>query len=366
MPTPLRITVAMSGGVDSSVTALLLKQQGHDISGLFMKNWENEDPDSPCTAEIDLTDAIGVADKLGIDIDGENFAEEYRQHVFEHFIAEHEAGRTPNPDILCNKEIKFRVFLNHALTKGAEKVATGHYARIDKVDDHYRLLKGLDQNKDQSYFLYTLGQFELSHSLFPVGELQKGSVRELAAEAGFDNHDKKDSTGICFIGERDFRPFLKRYISSNPGAIKSVSGETMGEHDGLMFYTLGQRQGLGIGGIAESSGEPWYVVDKDNDNNVLLVAQGHNHPRLFHQYLSADELHWVSGETPNLPLRCRAKIRYRQHDQACVINAGDDGKLIVNFDESQRAVTPGQAIVFYQDDVCLGGGTIVSKWNTHD
>ncbi len=366
MQTPKRIIVAMSGGVDSSVSALLLKQQGHDISGLFMKNWENEDPDSPCTAEIDLGDAIGVADKLGIEIDGENFAEEYRTHVFQHFISEHEAGRTPNPDILCNKEIKFRVFLNHALGRGAGKVATGHYARIDKIDDRYRLLKGLDSNKDQSYFLYTLGQFELSHSLFPIGELEKNRVRELAADAGFDNHNKKDSTGICFIGERDFRPFLKRYIEPQPGSIKSVDGEILGEHEGLMFYTLGQRQGLGIGGKAESSGEPWYVVDKDDPTNTLLVAQGHNHPRLFHQHLSANELHWVSGEPPQLPLHCRAKIRYRQTDQACLISPGENNAVVVSFDQAQRAVTPGQAIVFYQDEVCLGGGTITAKWNNDD
>jgi len=363
MSNPLHITVAMSGGVDSSVTALLLKEQGHNISGLFMKNWENEDPDSPCTAEIDLSDAIGVADKLGINIDGENFAAQYREHVFEHFINEHRAGRTPNPDILCNKEIKFKVFLNHALAKGAEKVATGHYARIDYVDGHYRLLKGLDNNKDQSYFLYTLGQHELSHSLFPIGEMEKQTVRELAAKAGFDNHNKKDSTGICFIGERDFRPFLKRYISPQPGPIQTVDGETLAEHEGLMFYTLGQRQGLGIGGIAESSGEPWYVVDKETENNALIVAQGLNHPRLFHQHLSADTLDWVSGETPELPLRCRAKIRYRQEDQACNVRLDEQLGLVVDFDEPQRAVTPGQAIVFYQDDVCLGGGTIVSKWN---
>ncbi|MBL1433866.1 MAG: tRNA 2-thiouridine(34) synthase MnmA [Gammaproteobacteria bacterium] len=363
MSNPLRITVAMSGGVDSSVTALLLKEQGHQVSGLFMKNWENEDPDSPCTAEIDLADAIGVADKLGINIDGENFAAQYREHVFEHFISEHRAGRTPNPDILCNKEIKFKVFLNHALAQGAEKVATGHYARIDYVNNHYRLLKGLDGNKDQSYFLYTLGQHELSHSLFPIGELEKHVVRELAANAGLENHNKKDSTGICFIGERDFRPFLKRYISPQPGPIKTLEDETLGEHEGLMFYTLGQRQGLGIGGIAESSGEPWYVVDKELDNNILLVAQGHNHPRLFHQHLSADTLDWVSGKPPSLPLNCYAKIRYRQSDQACCVRQDDKLGLIVDFDEPQRSVTPGQAIVFYQGDVCLGGGTIVSKWN---
>lgn len=363
MSNPMRITVAMSGGVDSSVTALLLKEQGHQISGLFMKNWENEDPDSPCTAEIDLSDAIGVADKLGIDIDGENFAEQYREQVFEHFISEHRAGRTPNPDILCNKEIKFKVFLDHALKNGAEKVATGHYARIDYVDNGYRLLKGLDENKDQSYFLYTLGQHELGHSLFPIGELEKHVVRDLAAKAKFDNHDKKDSTGICFIGERDFRPFLKRYIAPQPGPIKTVDGEIIGEHEGLMFYTLGQRQGLGIGGIAQSSGEPWYVVDKDTDANTLVVAQGHNHPRLFHQHLSADTLHWVSGNTPQLPLNCHAKIRYRQSDQACRLQSDDKLGLVVDFDQPQRSVTPGQAIVFYQGDVCLGGGTIVSKWN---
>ncbi len=366
MFTPLRITVAMSGGVDSSVTALLLKRQGHQVSGLFMKNWENEDPDAPCTAEIDLADAISVADKLGIDIDGENFAAEYREHVFEHFISEHRAGRTPNPDILCNKEIKFKVFLNHALARGAEKVATGHYARIDCVNGIYRLLKGLDSNKDQSYFLYTLGQHELSHSLFPIGELDKKVVRKLAADAGLDNHDKKDSTGICFIGERDFRPFLKRYIAPQPGPIETVDGDIVGAHEGLMFYTLGQRQGLGIGGIAKSSGEAWYVVDKDSSENVLVVAQGHHHPRLFHQHLSADTPYWVSGHAPAMPLRCHAKIRYRQSDQACTVRQGDNHCLIVDFDEPQRAVTPGQAIVFYQEDICLGGATIVSKWNMHD
>lgn len=363
-PSPLRITVAMSGGVDSSVAALLLKQQGHDVSGLFMKNWENEDPNSPCSAEIDLHDAINVAEKLGIAIDGENFAAEYRQHVFQHFIDAHRAGRTPNPDILCNKEIKFRVFLNHALDRGADKVATGHYARVDFQDGHYRLRKGRDANKDQSYFLYTLGQRELGRTLFPVGELEKREVRRLAAAAAFDNAAKKDSTGICFIGERNFRPFLKQFIAPQTGPIMSVDGKTIGEHEGLMFYTLGQRQGLGIGGIAETSGEPWYVVDKLLDSNVLVVAQGDHHPRLFHRHLSVEELHWVSGEAPPLPCRCTAKIRYRQSDQPCQLLAGSNGQLEVTFAEPQRAVTPGQAIVFYQDDICLGGGTIASKWNS--
>ena len=357
-----RIIVGMSGGVDSSVSALLLQRQGHDVSGLFMKNWEDNDPDKPCPAAIDAEDAMQVCDRLNIDFDAVNFADEYWQRVFAHFIEEYRCGRTPNPDVLCNREIKFKAFLDYALNHGAEYIATGHYARIDKQDDHYRLLKGLDNDKDQSYFLYLLGQPQLAHSLFPLGELNKPEVRKIAEQHKFSNHSKKDSTGICFIGERKFNEFLQKYLPAQPGDIYSTDNELLGQHHGLMFHTIGQRKGLGIGGRKDDSGEAWFVIAKDIEKNILYVAQGNNHPLLFSSTLTADKPHWISGKTPRWPLHCHAKIRYRQPDQACTVTILDHGNdqqsLQVCFEEPQRAISPGQSIVFYQDDECLGGAII--------
>ena len=352
----------MSGGVDSSVAALLLQRDGYDVCGLFMKNWDENGaglpPDSPCTAAQDMQDALAVCTALGIPFDGENYAHEYRERVFRYFLEEHRHGRTPNPDILCNREIKFKVFLDHALALGAAKIATGHYARIDHRDGRYRLLKARDAQKDQSYFLYTLGQRELAATLFPLGELTKPEVRRLARAAGFVNHAKKDSTGICFIGERDFTGFLRHYFAAQPGAMQTPDGESVGTHNGLVFYTIGQRQGLGLGGQQGRSGEPWFVIGKDLEHNVLIVGQGHDHPMLFSRSLAAVQLQWVAREAPETPLRCTAKTRYRQADQACVVTlTGNDGCEVI-FDTPQRAVTPGQSVVFYLEDECLGGGVI--------
>ncbi|VAW85773.1 tRNA-specific 2-thiouridylase MnmA [hydrothermal vent metagenome] len=364
-PSTQQIIVGMSGGVDSSVTALLLQQQGLSVSGIFMKNWEDKDPDGTCPATIDANDAMRVCDKIGIPMDAVNFASEYWDHVFQYFLDEYKSGRTPNPDILCNKEIKFKAFLDYAIQQGADKIATGHYARITEEDSQFKLLKGKDNNKDQSYFLYTLGQAQLSKALFPLGELSKSEVRKIAAEAGFENHAKKDSTGICFIGEREFKTFLNTYLPAQPGEIQTLDGKTIGKHDGLMFHTIGQRKGLKIGGLKEdSSGEPWYVVDKDLEHNVLLVAQGTNHPALFKQALNAIDLHWVSGQSPTPPYRCSAKVRYRQQDQPCTITSIEDGIASIQFEQPQRAVTPGQSIVFYNQDECLGGGIIDQIGNT--
>jgi tRNA-specific 2-thiouridylase len=354
---PQRVIVGMSGGVDSSVAALLLKQQGYAVSGLFMKNWEDF-PDGECPAIQDSQDVMAVCDQLGIEMDGINFAKEYWDRVFSYFLEEYRRYRTPNPDVLCNKEIKFKAFLDHALAKGADKIATGHYAKVEFRDGRYRLLKAADLNKDQTYFLYTLGQPQLSRTLFPLGDLTKPEVRKIAADAHFVNHDKKDSTGICFIGELDFKNFLNRYLPAQRGEMRTPEGKLVGQHDGLMFYTLGQRQGLGIGGLKDTNGEPWFVVGKDVEHNVLLVAQGHDHPLLYSDSLEAGQLHWVSGEAPTMPLRCAAKTRYRQTDQDCVLTALEDGRCLVSFDTPQRAVTPGQSVVFYQGDECLGGGII--------
>lgn len=353
-----RIVVGMSGGVDSSVAALLLQREGHTVSGLFMKNWEETDPAGACPAERDVRDALAVCDQLGIELDAVNFAAAYRERVFSHFLREYTAGRTPNPDILCNSEIKFRVFLDHALTAGAERIATGHYARVEESDGVHRLLKGRDPVKDQSYFLHALTQEQLARAIFPLGGLLKSEVRRIARAAGFVNHAKRDSTGICFIGERNFREFLGRYLPAQAGEIRSVDGQLLGRHDGLMFYTLGQRKGLGIGGSADGSGEAWYVVTKVVAENVLVVAQGHDHPSLFSQELVADRFHWITGEAPvRQPYRCRAKTRYRQSDQSCMIDY-QEGRCRVRFDQPQRAVTPGQSVVLYDGDVCLGGGVI--------
>ena len=354
------VVVGMSGGVDSSVAAYLLKEQGYQISGAFMKNWEedHDDPDYPCTALDDMRDALNVCEQLGIELDAQNFSKEYKDRVFKYFLQEYEAGRTPNPDILCNREIKFKAFLEYALQQGADKMATGHYARIDEIDGRYRLLRGKDDNKDQTYFLYTLGQYALSKSLFPVGELEKPKVRQLAEQAGFENHGKKDSTGICFIGERNFRPFLQRYLFSKPGEIHSPEGDYLGEHRGAIFYTLGQRGGLGIGGKQNSDGSPWYVVAKDLSRNIITAAQGHDHPLLFSQSLRAIDMHWVSGQAPKAPYTCIAKVRHRQADQVCTIDYCDEQTCHVTFAQPQRAVTPGQSIVFYQGEECLGGAII--------
>ncbi|MFZ5594669.1 MAG: tRNA 2-thiouridine(34) synthase MnmA [Pseudomonadota bacterium] len=363
-PSKSRVIVGLSGGVDSSVSALLLQQQGYDVSGLFMKNWEDKDPDGHCPAAIDARDALAVCGRLGIVLDAVNFAKEYWDRVFRYFLDEYSRGRTPNPDILCNKEIKFKAFLDYALTQGADFIATGHYARVARRDGLYRLLKGRDINKDQSYFLYTLGQRQLSKTLFPVGELTKPEVRRIATEAGFANHAKKDSTGICFIGERDFKDFLSRYLPAQPGEMRTPEGELIGRHDGLMYYTLGQRQGLGIGGRQGDNGEPWFVAGKELASNTLIVVQGHDHPLLYSRHLVTNNLHWTSGAQPGLPLRCTAKTRYRQPDQTCTLMALDNDTCCVTFDQPQWAVTPGQSVVFYSGEECLGGGVIEHTGDT--
>jgi len=361
-----RVMVGMSGGVDSSVAALLLLEQGYQVEGLFMKNWDEDDDTQYCTAKADLADAQAVCKHLGITLHTANFAAEYWDNVFEHFIEEYRAGRTPNPDILCNREIKFKAFLDYATALGADLIATGHYACIDyrngPAGAQTLLLKGLDANKDQSYFLSAVNEDSLSRSLFPVGALEKSAVRALAAQHGFVTHDKKDSTGICFIGERKFKDFLQRYLPAQPGMIETIDGEVIGKHQGLMYHTYGQRQGLGIGGLQTHGEAPWYVVGKDLERNVLLVAQGNEHPRLFSSALLATQVAWINHKAPQLPLECTAKIRYRQADQACTVASSGDGSkpdaVRVTFAVPQRAVTPGQTIVFYQDDVCLGGAVI--------
>lgn len=353
-----RIVVGMSGGVDSSVAALLLQRQGYHTSGVFMKNWQETDPTFPCTAANDARDAADVCDRLGVEFDAVEFVREYWERVFEHFLAEHRLGRTPNPDVLCNKEVKFKAFLDHALRQGADYIATGHYARVRETQGEYQLLKARDAGKDQTYFLYTLDQAQLARTLFPLGDLHKSEVRRIAAEAGFANAAKKDSTGICFIGERDFARFLSRYLPARAGDIRSAEGELLGSHQGLMHYTLGQRKGLGIGGRREAEASPWYVADKDLASNTLIVVQGHDHPRLFKSGLVARDMHWIAGAAPALPLACHAKTRYRQPDQACTVNLRDDGGYEVVFAQPQRAVTPGQSLVLYRGEQCLGGGII--------
>lgn len=356
-----RVMVGLSGGVDSAVAALLLQQQGYQVEALFMKNWDEDDEAGYCPAAEDLKDAEQVAERLGIPLHKVSFSTEYWDRVFEYFLAEYRGGRTPNPDVMCNKEIKFKAFLDYALALGADCIATGHYARVRRHEDHWELLRGLDLNKDQSYFLYQVSQSALSRSLFPLGEYDKARVRRLAQAQGFANHAKKDSTGICFIGERKFQDFLRRYLPAQPGEIHSLDGLRLGTHQGLMFHTIGQRQGLGIGGLKEGSSDAWYVVDKDLARNRLIVAQGRDHPALFHRGLRAAQLHWVTGEPPELPLRCTAKIRYRQQDQPCHLETDEAQHCRVRFDSAQRAVTPGQSVVFYQGEVCLGGGIIESR-----
>ena len=354
-----KVICGMSGGVDSSVSAFILQQQGYRVEGLFMKNWEEDDDTDYCTAAADLADAQAVCDKLGIKLHKINFAAEYWDNVFEHFLSEYKAGRTPNPDILCNKEIKFKAFLEYAAEDlGANYIATGHYVRRRGSDDNAQLLRGLDANKDQSYFLYTLSSKQVGQSLFPVGDIEKPIVRAIAEELGLITAKKKDSTGICFIGERKFKDFLARYLPAQPGNIRTVEGDIIGRHDGLMYHTLGQRKGLGIGGVKGAGEEAWYVVEKDLVNNELIVAQGHDHSALLSTGLIAQQLHWVDRQPIREPLRCTVKTRYRQTDVPCTIEPIDDESIKVIFDEPQIAVTPGQSAVFYLDEVCLGGGII--------
>lgn len=351
------VIVGMSGGVDSSVSAYLLMEQGYHVEGLFMKNWDEDDGTEYCTAKEDLADAQAVCDKLGIKLHTANFAAEYWDNVFEHFLHEYKAGRTPNPDILCNREIKFKAFLDYAKVLGADFIATGHYVRRHDEGDTTFLLRGLDNNKDQSYFLHAVGGDEIKQTLFPVGELEKPEVRLIAEEQGLATAKKKDSTGICFIGERRFKDFLQQYLPAQPGTIETAEGEVIGKHEGLMYYTLGQRQGIGIGGTKNHGTEPWFVVAKDLERNVLVIGQGKQHELLFSDALTTTDVYWVNGEPSSFPLTCTAKVRYRQPDQACTIEK-EDGHYKVVFKESQRAVTPGQSIVFYTDDTCLGGGVI--------
>jgi len=352
------VIVGLSGGVDSSVTALLLKNQGYNVVGLFMKNWEDDDDDEYCSSKQDLVDAVSVADKIGIDIEVVNFSAEYKDKVFSEFINEIKSGRTPNPDILCNSEIKFNAFLNHAISMGADKIATGHYAQIKECDGLFSLLKADDSTKDQSYFLYRLNQHQLSKSIFPLGKLLKKDVREIAKKEGLHNSDKKDSTGICFIGERPFNEFLSKYIENSPGPIKNEYGKALGEHIGLMFYTLGQRQGLGIGGSKTSNGEPWFVAEKDIKENTLVVVQGRNHPLLFKDGLIAKQMHWIHGSLPRKHWVYAAKARYRESDAPCEIDMIKDDSLEIFFGQKQWAITPGQSVVVYESNVCLGGAVI--------
>ena len=366
-PENTKVIVGMSGGVDSSVSAYLLMQQGYQVEGLFMKNWDEDDGTEYCTAKEDLADAQAVCDKLGIKLHQANFAAEYWDNVFEYFLNEYKAGRTPNPDILCNREIKFKAFLDYAKILGADLIATGHYVRRGERAGKTCLLKGLDSNKDQSYFLHAVGATEIAQTLFPVGELEKPEVRRIAEEQGLITHNKKDSTGICFIGERRFSDFLKQYLPAQPGRIETDTGDDIGEHQGLMYHTLGQRQGLGIGGLKDYSDAPWFVAGKDLERNVLIAVQGKNHPLLFKEWLTTSGVFWVNQE-PELPLRCSAKVRYRQDDQSCLIESADNGQpgYKITFDTPQRAVTPGQSVVFYLDDICLGGGVIETTGNHHD
>jgi tRNA-specific 2-thiouridylase len=369
MASKAKVVVGLSGGVDSAVTAYLLKKQGHEVIGIFMKNWEDDDDSEYCSSNVDFVDAAAVADVIGIEIEHVNFAAEYKDRVFAEFLREYQAGRTPNPDILCNAEIKFKAFLDHAMRVGADKIATGHYARVRQNPGNglFELLKGLDPAKDQSYFLHRLNQAQLSKTLFPVGELHKTEVRRIAAEIGLPNAKKKDSTGICFIGERPFREFLNRYIAGAPGPIKDERGRVLGEHVGLSFYTIGQRQGLGIGGVREKGAQrgggehaPWFVARKDLEKNTLRVVQGHDHPWLQYAQLHATDASWVSGRAPAAGALA-AKARYRQADAPCQLAldaAAPDTSFALSFSQAQWAVTPGQSAVLYDGEVCLGGGVI--------
>jgi tRNA-uridine 2-sulfurtransferase len=353
-----KVVVGMSGGVDSSVAAYLLKQQGYEVIGVFMKNWEEDDTAEYCAAADDMADANAIAERLDIPFKTINFAAEYWDRVFEYFLEEYRSGRTPNPDIMCNKEIKFKAFLDYAKILGADYIATGHYARVQRQDGESTMLRGLDDNKDQTYFLYTLQQAQLNKTLFPVGELQKSEVRRIAEEQQFITAHKKDSTGICFIGERKFKDFLQQYLPAQPGNIEDDQGNVIGSHSGLMYHTLGQRKGIGLGGMANASEEPWYALKKDMQRNVLIVGQGHEHPLLQSRGLIASQLHWVAANAPVSPFRCTAKSRYRQQDFDCRVERLDDNNWQVTFDQQQRAITPGQSVVFYDGETCLGGGII--------
>lgn len=355
-PEDTRVVVGMSGGVDSSVAALLLKRQGYDVIGIYMKNWDSQAELGYCTAKEDYEDVKKVAEQIGIPAYLVNFEEEYQEKVFAYFLEEYTKGRTPNPDVMCNREIKFGEFLKEALDFEADYIALGHYAQLDEVDGEFRLLRGVDKNKDQTYFLNSLNQYQLSKAMFPIGHLTKPQVREIALEANLATAKKKDSTGICFIGERDIKEFLSKYLPAKPGEIRTLDGKVKGMHQGLMYYTLGQRKGLGIGG--EGTGEPWFVVEKDLANNILYVVQGEQHPSLYSKGLFATDLNWISNKKPESSFTCTAKFRYRQKDQKVTVKIKSDSTCNVIFDEPQKAITPGQAVVFYQGEVCLGGGTI--------
>jgi tRNA-specific 2-thiouridylase len=352
------VIVGMSGGVDSSVAAYLLQKEGYEVQCLFMKNWEEDDDSEYCSAEEDLKDATIICDKLNIQLHTRNFSSEYWEKVFNYFLEEYKKGRTPNPDIICNKEIKFKTFMDCAIDMGAGHIATGHYARTAYRDGYYRLLKPKDPNKDQTYFLYALNQQQLSKSLFPLENHTKSEVREIAKYLSFINSDKKDSTGICFIGERRFKDFLNRFLPAKSGDIQTTDGNIIGKHDGVMYYTIGQRQGIGIGGSKGSNGEAWYVLAKDIERNVLIVGQGHNNPLLFGKQLQAEKVNWIAEPPQQLPFKCTAKIRYRQLEQNCTITQSDNSCCEVYFDQPQRAITPGQSVVFYSEEECIGGGII--------
>jgi len=359
------VVVALSGGVDSAVSAHRLIEAGHEVEAIFMKNWEEDDTDAYCSAAEDLADAERVCERLGLGLRTVNFATEYWDRVFERFLAEYRLGRTPNPDVWCNREIKFRELYEFLTDIGRDRIATGHYARVEVGDNGYALLKGLDDDKDQTYFLYTIGQAELARVQFPIGAMTKAEVRALAREIGLENHDKKGSTGICFIGERPFRDFLSQYIAPSPGPMRTPEGVFLGEHQGLAFYTLGQRQGLGLGGTRGSNGRPWYVVDKHVSDDALIVAQGREHPSLYSRALSAIEPSWVAGSPPADVFRAGAKTRYRQDDTPCTVNVTESG-FTVAFDTAQWAVTPGQSVVLYQGATCLGGGIIDERYQSTD
>ena len=356
---PATVVIGMSGGVDSSVAAWILKQQGYNVIGLFMKNWEDDDNSEYCSSRQDWLDVVSVADLIGIDVEAVNFASEYKDRVFAEFLREYSAGRTPNPDVLCNAEIKFKAFLDHAMSLGAEAIATGHYAKTARVGEEVHLLKAIDETKDQSYFLYRLNQQQLKHVIFPLGGIRKTVIREIAQKIGLPNAAKKDSTGICFIGERPFREFLNRYLPNKPGPIKTEDGKTVGEHVGLAFYTLGQRKGIGMGGSKDGTGDPWFVAKKDIQTNTLYIVQGHEHPWLLNPLLNASQISWTSDLAPDLG-SYSAKTRYRQVDAPCQLSALTQDLLTLNFDEAQWAVTPGQSAVIYSGDRCLGGGIITN------
>lgn len=358
MNSKTRVVLGMSGGVDSSVSALLLKEQGYEVIGVFMKNWDDTDEFGHCTAEDDAEDVRRVCEQIGIPYYTVNFEKQYMDKVFQYFLDEYRKGRTPNPDVMCNREIKFGEFLQKALDLGADYIATGHYAQVRQGEDgKFQLLRGVDNNKDQTYFLNALNQYQLSKAMFPIGHLPKPEVRAIAEKAGLATAKKKDSTGVCFIGERNFKEFLSGYLPAKSGEMRTLEGEVKGHHDGLMYYTLGQRQGLGIGG--SGSGEPWFVAGKDLENNILYVVQGEKHPSLYTTGLTATDVNWISGEAPKEPFKCTAKFRYRQPDQGVTLVFGNDGTTCeVTFDQPQKAITPGQAVVFYDGEVCLGGATI--------